>query len=161
VVNRTKLFYAVSSRCDEEGNEHILIWDFDNIDLNVVLKSLSKVQNYHALGDIYILQSTHGYNAFCLDKLFFNEAHNILFNTKFNDYNHTKIGYYGQSWCLKFSSDKAIIKRLIPTENYDERPQSYAHYLVFKKFYDYNKLRILNPDINECVEIESYKQNVI
>ena len=161
VQNRTILFYAVSSRCDEEGNDHVLFWDFDNVDLDIVLRSLSKVQNYHGLGDIYILQSMHGYNAFCLDKIYFNEAYNILFNTKFNDYNHIKIGRLSESWCLKLTENKQIIKRLIPTENYDMRKQSLAHYELFKKFYDYNNLRILYPDLNECIEIESYKQNVI
>jgi len=160
-INRTDKSYCVSSITNDDN--HILIWDFDAIEEHFVLRSLSQIQNFHELGDIYLLKSRHGYNAFCLDKLFLNEAYNILFYTRWNDFNHVRIGYKSESWCLRMNKDKEIIKRLIPTENYLERNQSNAHYLFFKKFFNYDDLMITYPDnFNNCdIQLESYKQAVI
>lgn len=159
--NRTDKSFCISSKCEDLN--HILIWDFDNIDAYYILRSLSQIQDYHNLGDIFLVKSSHGFNAFCLDKFWLNEAYNILFYSRWNDFNHIRIGFKSESWCLRLSDDKKLDEILMPTETYKEREQSNAHYLFFKKFFKDDKLRIINPDNTQLgeVQLESYKQNVI
>lgn len=157
--NRTKNEFCISSKCEDDL--HILFWDFDNIDKYYVERSLSQVQNFHKLNDIYIIKSRHGFNALCLDKLFINEAYNILFYTRWNDFNHIRVGYLSESWALKLSEDKKMIQRLIPCENCDLKVQSNAHYIFFKKYFDFKGFNIYNPDELFEIQLESYKQNKI
>jgi len=158
-VSRTKNEFCISSKC--EDTYHVLFWDFDNIDKYYVLRSLSQIQNFHELGEIYLIQSKHGYNAFCLDKFWLNEAYNILFYTRWNDFNHVRIGFKSDSWALKLNDDKKLIMRLTITDKYFRRKQSLAHYKFFDKFFNYKDLNITNPDSYENIQLESYKQNVI
>ena len=159
--NRTDKSFCISSKTDDDN--HILFWDFDNIEKYYITRSLSQIQDYHELGDIFLVKSSHGYNAFCLDKFWLNEAYNILFYSRWNDFNHVRIGFKSESWCLRLSDDKKLDIQLIPTENYETREQSNAHYLFFKKFFKNDILRIINPDDTKLgeVQLESYKQNVI
>jgi len=157
IENRTTTELCISSLC--QCNRHILFWDFDNIDLSFAEKSLSSIQAYHGLGDIYIIKSSSGYNAFCLDKFFLNEAYNILYHTRWNDFQHVRIGYLSESWALRIGDDKELIKRIDITENYKSRKQSNAHYNFFKKIFDFEDIRLLSNDELEDVVLESYKQN--
>lgn len=157
--NRTDMSFCVSSVCEDFN--HILFWDFDNIDEYHTLKSLSHIQVFHALGDIYIIKSNHGFNAFCLDKVFLNKAYNILYYTRWNDFNHCRIGFISESWALRLSDDKKIFTHLIPTESYDMREQSKAHFDFFNKFFDYKYMRVVSPDESKDVQLESYKQHKI
>ncbi|MFX0132526.1 MAG: hypothetical protein ACFFDN_02650 [Candidatus Hodarchaeota archaeon] len=158
--SRTKLEFCISSKC--EDGLHILFWDFDMIEKHFVLRSLSQVQNFHQLGNIYVIKSRHGFNAFCLDKLFLNEAYNVLFYSRWNDFNHVRIGFKSESWALKLSQDKKIILRLAPTDNGIEREQSNAHYQFFKKFFNFKGLEInKKKDIYDDIQLESYEQHKV
>lgn len=157
--NRTRNEFCISSKC--EDGLHILFWDFDNIEKYYVLRSLSQVQNFHKLGCIYLIDSLHGFNAFCLDKLFLNESYNILFYSRWNDFNHIRIGFLSDSWALKLSPDKKIIMRINPVEDLIQRKQSNGHYEFFKKFFKFKGLVISNPDEYKDIQLESYKQNKI
>lgn len=159
VRSRTRKEFCISSKC--EDLHHILFWDFDMIEKYFVLRSLSQIQSFHQLGDIYVIKSRHGFNAFCLDKFFLNEAYNILYYTRWNDFNHCRIGFKSDSWALRLSPDKKIILRISPTENNLLRNQSKAHYQFFNKFFNFEGLRIDNPDEYDEVQLESYKQNKI
>ena len=158
ILTRTQKILCVSSRTEDDKS--ILIWDFDNIPLYEVLKSLSKTQKYHGLGIIYIFESNNGYNAVCLDKMSYKEVHHINKHTKYADYWHNDIGYRGESWAWRIANDKKYLKHLLPTDDYRYRIQSYAH----KKFLEL----IFNLKVNwgifdnyTSLEIESYKQDVI
>jgi len=126
---------AMSS--ETKDNKHIIIWDFDNIKLYDVLKSLSYAQKRNGLGYIYIFKTLWGYNAICLDKFHIKEVKEIKLNTRFSDYWHTQIGYTQGSWCWFINnSDKRLIKVMPYTSNYKKREQSNAHRLYLKKIYD-------------------------
>ena len=156
---RTRNEFCISSIC--EDGYHILFWDFDMIEKHYVLRSLSQIQNFHESSDIFIIESRHGFNAFCLDKLFLNEAYNILFYSRWNDFNHVRIGFKSDSWALILSPDKKLIMRLTPTDKCSFRKQSNAHYEFFKKYFDFKGLRITNQDDLIDIQLESYKQNKI
>lgn len=157
--NRTRNEFCISSKC--EDGLHILFWDFDNIEQYYAERSLSQVQNFHKLGDIYLIKSRNGFNAICLDKFWINEAYNILFFTRWNDFNHIRIGFISDSWALKLSPDKQIIKRVIKTENGEDREQSNAHFLFFNKYFNFKGFRIISPDKYDDIQLESYKQHKI
>ncbi len=157
INNRSKEIFCISSICEDKN--HILFWDFDNIEQHFVLRSLSQIQSKNNLGDIYLVRSLNGFNAFCLDKFFLNHAYNILFYTRWNDFNHIRIGFRSDSWALRLSPDKKLFMMLIPTCDYQEREQSNAHFQFFKKFFGFKGLRIIHPDMYNDVQFESYKQN--
>lgn len=160
--NRTRKEFCISSICPD-GN-HVLFFDFDNFkedSLHFIQRSLSQIQHRHKLGDIYIIKSRNGFNAICLDKFWLNEAYNILFYTRWNDFNHIIIGFLGESWCLRLSPEKKMFQRIIPTEEYDHRIQSKAHFDFFTKYFDFKGLRIIAPDEGGDVQLESYIQNRI
>jgi len=158
-LSRTEKRVAISSKT-QDGN-HILFWDFDNIRYYDVLKSLGKTQSYNGLGMIYIIDSEHGYNAFCLDKFFIEHAYNIKYFTRFADFSHTDIGYKNNSWCLRLSKTKKLIDTLLPTDSHVNREQSNAHLLFFNKFFGISLQTCGYFDSLKEVQIESYKQDVI
>ena len=155
---RTKLIQCISSKCSD--NEHILIWDFDNIDKYIMLKSLSKAQSYNGLGTIIIFRSNHGYNAVCLDKVNIDHAHSILSNTKYNDYWFTEIGYQHDGWAWRIGCDKKYWKHLLPTDDWQKRIGSNKHRLYLKQMYNVD-VQIGEYDDSKKILIENYKQNVI
>lgn len=158
IKSRTKKIIGLSSICQD--GKHILIWDFDQIKYYDVCKALSKIQSIHGLGIIYIFKSKHGFNAMCLDKLDFKEAHNIKLYTRFSDYQHTRIGYYVGSWCLKIDDTKQFVAYMSYTDTWKNRIQSNAHKdFIAKQF----KIDVFNGefDTNTKVMFESYKQDVI
>ena len=155
---RTREIIALSSLTEDE--KHILMWDFDNIDLYDVLKSLSATQKYHGLGNIYIFRSAHGYNALCLDKFIDKEAYNIKLYTRFSDYNHTKIGYKSGSWCWRIGKDKTYLRVMLPTNTYKDREQSNAHRKFLSVKFSVNDFQG-KFDKFEKVLFESYQQDVI
>jgi len=133
--SRTVKMPTVTSKTTD--NMHVLIWDFDNIDLDAVLRSLSYTQKINGLGYIYIFKTLHGFNAICLDKFHIKEAREIKLNTRFSDYWHTKLGYIQGAWRWFINNkDKKLIKILSYTSNYKKRQQSNAHRLYLKKIYD-------------------------
>ena len=158
VKTRTEENICISSYC---GNgEHIIIWDFDQIEMYDILKALSKIQDFHGLGSIYIFKSVWGYNALCLDKIFVEEVYNIKYYTRWADYWHTKIGYEQGNWSFKINSDKYFFKILLPTKNHKDRVQSNAHKIFLQKYFDINSFEGKFDNSNDVI-IESYKQDVI
>lgn len=157
MYSRTKKSLAISSKTEDDA--HILVWDFDNIDIYHVLKSLSKSQNINGLGIIYIFESKHGYNAICLDKLFIKEAHNIKFFTRWSDYQHTQIGYQQGNWAWRVDGKK-FVDYLLPTDAYKNRIQSYAHKLYLEKTFGVDVF-VGDFDEYKIVDMESYPLNVI
>ena len=126
---------AISSKTVD--NMHILIWDFDSVNLYDVLKSLSYSQKRNGLGYIYVFKTLWGYNAVCLDKFHIKEVREIKLNTRFSDYWHTQIGYIQGAWCWFINNtDKKLIKVMPYTSTFVNRQQSNAHRLYLKKIYD-------------------------
>ena len=155
---RTKKILCISSQT--EDNKHILIWDFDRIDVYDMLKSLSKMQSYNGLGVIYIFESRWGFNAVCLDKLIDKEVYNIKLNTRYDDYWHNNIGYKSNSWAWRIGNDKHYLKHLLPTDDYQYRIQSNAHKIFLEKQFNIQVNFGIFDTYTDLI-IESYTQDVI
>lgn len=158
MVSRTRKILAISSKTEDD--KHILIWDFDNVDKYDMLKALSKTQSFHGLGVIYIFKSSHGFNAVCLDKFNIKEANHIKFNTRFSDYWHTKIGYKQGNWSWRIGEDKKYMRLLFPTDNWDNRIQSLAHFQFMEKQFGLKNYDGIFDSFTK-IDIESYPQDIL
>jgi hypothetical protein len=79
---------GINSRIGKrEEDKHILLWDFDDVELNWVQGSLRGKQNRYALSNIYIIggDKERSYKAMCFDQFTFWEMIGILYNTDFID----------------------------------------------------------------------------
>lgn len=138
---------AVSSRIIDDGNKHILIWDFDNKNPQAVFGSLINIQKDYELSNIYIVKTKNGFNAVCLDILPADRVYEIKNNTKGDDYAHAYYGYKYNSWCFRLGDDKKITDVLI---NNTANVQSLAHKVFFETFFN---RKFTGGLYNTCYEI--------
>lgn len=131
-MNKTCL--AISSLCND--NQHILMLDIDeNISLEEVLMYCTPIINKYNLSDIYVINSTKGYNLFSLDKLPFNFIKMIgqefpIFDKQFLVFGYRR-GYYD----LRLGVDKKYITKVDGNKYVNK---SNAHRLFFNWFFDLN-----------------------
>lgn len=80
---------------------------------------------------MYILKSTHGYNAFSLDKLTYHILKDVYKYSKFSDKDFIKYGLQRGFLTLRMGNDKRLINILYSdNEGYYK---SYSHKLFFEK----------------------------
>jgi len=85
-----------------DDGTHILMWDFDNIDLASVRNILRQVQYRYFLPTIYICKtSENSYYAFCLKRYDFKEAFRIVASTPKVDFNFLKYSLLREYFTLR------------------------------------------------------------
>lgn len=99
-----------------DGN-HILMWDFDETDLDTVLRNLMTIQRVYALPPIYILvtKGTTNYIAYCFNRTPWLKAVEILASTKGLDWNFFKYGVYREHFTLRVTDKCGRKPKLIWT----------------------------------------------
>lgn len=127
-----KCCYGVSSKAG--ANEHTLFLDYDHIGLESVKTHLFYLQNEYSFSDIYIIKSTNGYNAICLDKiplyLIFTLGNSVIAPV---DRNFIKYGFQRGYYTLRFDNDKQLIEVLkSDNKKYDK---SFAHKVFLEWFF--------------------------
>lgn len=92
---------GVNSNLD--GDDHILMWDFDETNFNDVFKNLLTVQRIYNLPNIYILETLKDKNfmAYCFKRTHWLKAVEILAFTKGVDWNYFKYGVYRGNFTLR------------------------------------------------------------
>lgn len=86
LLTRTERVEGIASDLMDTSN-HIILWDFDDIKLSDVEKSLRRVKEKYGLNDIFIMSDKEGsYRAMCFDEKPFNEYLKILLDTVGLDY---------------------------------------------------------------------------
>ena len=82
---------------------HIIMWDFDNIPLNVVQAELTIIQSLYDLPNIYILNTgkPKHYIAYCFAKCTWRLTVEIVAATPHVDPNFFKYGVYREHWTLR------------------------------------------------------------
>jgi len=81
---------GVNSRIGKrEDDKHILLWDFDNNNINEIVEELKWIQEEYNLSDIFICADNKykSYKAFCFKQFSFWEMIGILYDTDFIDKN--------------------------------------------------------------------------
>jgi len=83
--------------------EHILMWDFDEVPLDVVMRSLSYVQHRYFLSDIHILRTKEpdNYIAYCFSSKEWRDAVEIVAATHHVDWQFLRFGVYRGHFTLR------------------------------------------------------------
>lgn len=122
--------------CSNTGdNKHIIFLDFDNKKYPEVYSCCHSMQILYDLSTFYILETEHGYNAFCLSKKTLDELKDMYqhFNAidkLFIELSIKKRGFF----VLRMTKDKRLISHI---ENHTDECLSLAHFMFFKDIMDY------------------------
>ena len=96
-----------------EDGRHILMWDFDDVPLDVVVESLKKVQARYLLSDIHICRTKepHNYIAYCFSSQEWRTACEIVAQTPNVDWQFFRFGVYRGHFTLRVTpkGDRQIV----------------------------------------------------
>ena len=88
MVSVSQTIEGITSKVGE--NKHFLLWDIEDkkLSLDDVIRSLSFIQNFYQLSDIYITSDKeNSYHAFCFNIVDFKTFLRILLDTNYVDWN--------------------------------------------------------------------------
>ena len=106
---------------DDDSGRHILLWDFDDTALPLIINELTTLQNRWALPDIRIMQSSlNSYHALCFKALPYPLVLNILSSTKYLDLTYFKLGIVRGYFTLRYTSkdkkNKITLARVLKSD---------------------------------------------
>jgi len=153
MIQKLKYCYGITSETDDRLN-HVFMMDFDGIGLQTVKDYLNEIQVDNNLSDIYIIESTNGYNAISLDKL----PQSLIYNWGNYAYSPAdrqflKIGFERGYFVLRFGHDKKLVETLINASNVYEK--SLAHKKFLEWFFDI-KIICAPLDTNKKINLIRY-----
>ena len=109
---------GVASKIYKEEDKHILLWDFDNIELPIVIKSLRVLQKLYKLPTIYIVSSSvSNYHAYSFAARTFREVIHIISGTPEIDTMYLRLGLVRGYYTLRVSERKGEIFQLVKILN--------------------------------------------
>ena len=99
-----------------DGN-HIIMWDFDNIPIELIELMLKWVQDYFDLPNIYILNTgtPHHFIAYCFERCTWRQSVEIVAMTEHVDPNFFKYGVYREHWTLRVSKKEGRKPQILKT----------------------------------------------
>ena len=108
---------GVCSNVYREDDKHILLWDFDDVRLSNIIKTLTAKQIQYKLPTIYIVTSSpKRFHAYCFVSRTFREIIHILSGTPEIDTKYLRLGMVRGYYTLRISSrttdDFILIKTL-------------------------------------------------
>lgn len=135
-----KCCYGISSFVSPV--EHVFFIDYDNVRFKQVVDHINYMQKEFSLGDFYVIQSSNGFNAVCLDML----PSSLIYHIGINifspaDKNYFKYGFERGYYTLRFDSDKHLVATI--SNNNKKYRKSLAHKKFLEFFFD-----IVIPDGN-------------
>jgi hypothetical protein len=128
-----KCCYGISSKVNQF--EHIFMLDYDHVDIKDVTEHLIGLQKEYGLSDFYLIKSTNGFNAICLDCLPISLIYNIGIRVDCpGDRNFFKYGFERSYYTMRMDKDKKLLA-IIRNNNcfYDK---SLQHKLFLEWFFD-------------------------
>lgn len=133
----------------------MLMYDFDGVSLATVKTFIEHIQKEYGLDEFYIIQSTHGYNAICINKIAFGLIYSIgnsVFSPADRDFLRlaNRRGYY----TIRFDSDKKLVETM--KNNSNKYDKSLAHALFLEWFFDIKIKREKTFDENTDLIIVQY-----
>lgn len=137
-VQEIKTCFAVGSKT--EDGLHILMLDFDinHNDFNKLIEDLSITIKNFGLSDMYVIESTNGYNIYTLDKMYINVIKEIGESIKCTDADFIKFGKRRGYYDLRMDgNDKKLVTVVDGTFN-PMYKRSNAHRLFFNIIYHLN-----------------------
>jgi len=118
----------------------IPMWDFaEDRDLDIIMQSLSKVQDEYGLSTIYVFQTypTESYRAVCFDKFDFAKCVGIICMTDNVDFNYLRFIWIRKRFVLRLRNKIDREQKLVRVlHSFKEKyEKSLDHQAVFSKFY--------------------------
>jgi hypothetical protein len=95
--------------------DHVTMWDFDDVSLNLVVAVLEEVQCFYKLPNIYILNTgtPDHHIAYCFKAMPWRESVQIVASTKYVDPNFFKYGVYRERWTLRVTPKEGRKPRIV------------------------------------------------
>ena len=109
--------YIIGVNSTIDGDDHIIMWDFDATDFDTVFLELARVQRTYHLPNIYISETSKGtgYHAWCFKSVSWHKLVEILAFTRGLDENYFKYGIYRKHFTLRVSPKCGRKKRHVYT----------------------------------------------
>jgi hypothetical protein len=106
---------GVNSRLSD--GDHIIMWDFDDVELCLVAATLKWVQKHFELPNIYIMNTgtQDHYIAYCFERCCWHKSVAVVAETNFVDPNFFKYGVYRERWTLRVSPKESRKMLLVKT----------------------------------------------
>jgi hypothetical protein len=100
----------------QDGN-HIIMWDFDDVELSLVEATLKWTQRHWELPNIYIFNTgtKDHYIAYCFERCKWWKSMAIVAQTNFVDPNFFKYGVYREHWTLRVTPKEGRKPLLVKT----------------------------------------------
>ena len=142
--------------------DYTIFLDYDNVTDETLQNELVYLQELFGLGDFHVFKTNEfGRHVICVDRLLLKEALEVVYSSTC-DYLFKKGIRYSEyrTWVLR-----AVEKGNRPKPNYlysiespynGQRLQSQAHALFLQRYYG-AKVRLVNSDGNDELEIQGYK----
>ena len=129
-----KCCYGISSKADEKHG-HVFMIDYDNVALDVVEVHLRQLQKTFGFSDFFIIESTHGFNAICLDIVSIGLIYSIGMSVESPaDRDFFVYGFNRGYYTLRFDCDKILVKVL--KNNSKKFEKSLCHKLFLEWYFD-------------------------
>lgn len=96
---------VVGANSNIDDKHHILMWDFDHVEIDKIMGELQYVQCRYNLPNIYILKTSklQGFHAYCFKATEWKLCVEILASTPSTDWNYFKYGIYRGHFTLRVS----------------------------------------------------------
>lgn len=131
--------------------------DYDKVEYKTIIEHLLHIQKMYNLSDIYVIETTHGFNAICLDKLpiaVINDIGTSVLSPADRDF--FKYGFKRGYFVIRFDWDKKLLDILKSNNNIYEKSQFHKDFLEW--FFKIT-IRGENWDENKKGNIVQYPSN--
>lgn len=135
-VARVTKVIGVNSNLDD--GTHILMWDFDDVELDRVREALKTVQTRYMLSDILILRTKepNNYIAYCFSSQLWRRAIEIVASTLYVDWQFLRFGVYRGHFTLRVTPKNGRVPKLIEIlegySNSDVSPQDLSSWVKYE-----------------------------
>lgn len=151
---------GLSARIPHSTN-YTIFMDFDNIQDERLDDELIPLQELFHLGDFHVFKTSEfGRHAICIDEMPLRETLDVVYSSSCDGMfkKGIRINEY-RTWILrgweKGERERPKYLRTVESPYNGERLQSQAHAMFLQAFYG-AKVRLMNPDGNDEIEIQSY-----
>jgi hypothetical protein len=119
-----------------ENGENIIMLDYDNVDIAVLVNEIQYVIDKYMLSDFYVIHSTNGHNAFCLDKIPLEILKNIFKDSIHCDKNFKEMSIKKGYSTIRIGIDKQYKLTITKTIPYNKYTKSKVHRNALIYYYD-------------------------
>lgn len=154
-MSKIPILYTLGLNSNTEDNLHIIMLDFDINDIIQVKKDILNIIELFNLSSFYVLKSTQGFNAFCLDKVSLLRLIVILNNCENVDNNYILMTDKRNYSTIRIGDDKKYIMKI--DSDYYVKEKSLAHKNALTQYYNIRITDNVNFDDNRKISICQYE----